>query len=235
VPPAPRFLERDGAYHRVTVSSERVVERDRRLFYVDLLDGEPDGDGPVASPPFASLDERDATVLSAALGAVYADRGSPLDNGELDDPNAVTYHEDLDAGESALVPSPPFEYVQYEDRYYEAVAERASVPVTERTFAVERVASTREGLREHVLSALPATRFSQVSLSGDARGVLDDAVDDDYTEPPPASTALTDVLSPLGIADALDPYDQYEDEARFRGVLARYDGTWYEFDLTVTP
>ncbi|MFC6952215.1 hypothetical protein [Halorubellus litoreus] len=233
----PTFLQHEGAFHAVTVERTRQVDRDRWLFAVERTDEDPPSDATVRSEPFDSLSERDREILQAALDAVYAGNDGFLGEPDVDGLRPVQYHRDVSVEESDLVPDPPFEYVDYYDDYYRVVAEQRTVSVPERTFAVERVASTRSELEVHVEETVPDARFEDPSDA--VREVLDAAVDEEsgqrYEEEPPVSDALSTVLDDLGIADDLRPADEYDERVDFRGAVASYDGDWYVFNLYLDP
>ena len=231
--PRPTFLERDDAYYAVTTQRTRQVERDRWTVAVTRTDEEPPSDATVRSEPFDSLSERDTEVLQTALDAVYAGSDGFLGEPDVDGLRPVQYHRDLSVEESALVPDPPFEYVDYYDETYRVVAERRTVTVPERTFAVERVASTRDELAAHVEETVPDARFEDPADG--VRDVLDAAVSEAegerYEEDPPPSDELSTILDALGIGDDLRPFDAYDDRVDFRHAVASYDGDWYLFNL----
>jgi len=231
--PRPTFLHRDDGYHAVTTERTRQVERDRWTFAVTRTDDDPPEDATVRSEPFDSLSERDREILQAALDAVYAGSDGFLGEPDVDGLRPVQYHRDLSVEDSALVPDPPFEYLDYYDETFRVVAERRTVTVPERTFAVERVASTRSELEARVEETVPDARFEDPA--DDVRDVLDAAVGEDegerYEEDPPPSDALSTILDALGIADDLRPFDAYDDRVDFRFAVASYDGDWYLFNL----
>ncbi|WP_440992250.1 hypothetical protein [Haloarchaeobius baliensis] len=236
--PRPTFLRRDGSYHEVTTETTRQVERDRWLFAVQRTDEEPPDSATVAGEPFG-LVGKDLEVLQAALDAVYAGSDGFLGEPDIDGLHPVQYHQDMDPGESDLVPDPPFDYVDYAGDTYRVVAEERTVTVPERTFAVEQVASSREGFEAYVHDTVPDARFDRDALSEATRDVLDTAVDsepdDRYHEEPPLSDGLETVLDDLGIATDLRPHDGYDDPAVFRNAVASYEGDWYTFELIVEP
>ncbi|WP_227133843.1 hypothetical protein [Halorubellus salinus] len=235
VRPRPTFLQREGEFYAVTTERTRQVERDRWLFATTRTDDEPPSDATVRSEPFDSLSDRDREVLQAALDAVYAGNDGFLGEPAVDGLRPVHYHRDLSVEESALVPDPPFDYVDYYDETFRVVAERRTVTVPERTFAVERVASTRAELETYVEETVPDARFEAPSDA--VREVLDAAVDEEpgerYEEAPPLSDALSTVVDALGMGDDLRPADEYEDRVDFRHAVASYDGDWYLFNLYI--
>ena len=233
VRPRPTFLQHEGGFHAVTTERTRQVDRDRWLFATTRTDEDPPSDATVRSDPFDSLSERDREILQAALDAVYAGNDGFLGEPEVDGLRPIHYHRDVSVEESDLVPDPPFEYVDYDDDYYRVVAEQRTVSVAERTFALERVASTRSELEVHVEETVPDARFDAPSDA--VREVLDAAVGEEagqrYEEAPPLSDALSTVLDALGIADDLRPADEYDERVDFRGAVASYDDDWYVFNL----
>jgi hypothetical protein len=230
--PRPTFLQRDDGYYAVTTERARQVERDRWVFAVTRIDeAEPPSDATVRSEPFDSLSDRDKEILQAALRAVYAGNDGFLGEPDIDGLRPVQYHRDVSVEESALVPEPPFDYVDYYDETFRVVAEQRTVTVPERTFAVERVASTHSELEAHVEETVPDARFEEPADA--VREVLDAAVsgEERYEEGPPLSDELSTVLDTLGIGDDLRPAGEYEERVDFRHAIASYDGAWYVFNL----
>lgn len=236
--PRPTFLQHDGAYHEVTTEATRRVERERWLFAVQRTDEEPPDSATVAGEPFG-LVGLDREVLQAALDAVYAGSDGFLGEPDVEELRPVHYHQDMDPEESDLVPDPPFDYVDYAGDTYRVVVEQRTVTVPERTFAVEQVATSRDGFDSYVHDTVPDARFDRDALPEAVRDVLDAGVDSEpgsrYREEPPLSDGLSTVLAELGIADDLQSYDSYDERVAFRNAVASYDGDWYLFDLLVLP
>lgn len=235
VRPRPTFLQHEGAYYAVTTERTRQVERERWLFATTRTDEDPPGDATVWSEPFDSLSEHDREILQAALDAVYAGNDGFLGEPDIDGLRPVHYHRDLSVEDSELVPEPPFDYVDYYGETFRVVAQQRTVTVPERTFAVERVASTRGELEAYARETVPAARFEAPSDA--VREVLDAAVGETeavhYEESPPLSDALETVVDALGIGDDLEPFDAYDDRVDFRHAVASYDDDWYAFNLYV--
>ncbi|ELZ42110.1 hypothetical protein C463_11057 [Halorubrum californiense DSM 19288] len=235
--PRPTFIERDGTFYEVRIADERVLERERWHFAVDRIDETPPDDATVARPPF-DLSDQDQRVLDAALDAVYAGHDGFLGDPEFDELQTVEFHHDLDADASALVPSPPFEFVEYEDEYFRAVAERRTVDVPEWTYAISEIADRRSRFDEYARAAIVDRDFDAAGLSAGARGVLDDALAEDprrYEEGAPPSDELGEALDALGIAGDLEPIERYDDRVDFRNVVVEYRDGISRFDLIVTP
>ena len=235
--PRPTFLRRDGVFYRVQIREERQLERDRWHFAVTRTEETPPDDATVERQPFdrSTQDER---VLEAALDAVYAGNDGFLGDPQFEDLQTVEYHRHLDADASELVPSPPFEYVEYGNEYYRPVTEQRTVAVPEWTYTVDEITNDREAFEEHARTAILERDLSSISLSEAARGVIDDAISEEprrYEEGAPPSDGLTEVLAALGIAEDLQPIESYDDRVDFRGVVADYQGTVYRFSLIVTP
>jgi hypothetical protein len=235
--PRPTFLERDGTFYEVRIAEERVLERERWHFALDRTDKSPPDDATVARPPF-DLSDQDERVLDAALDAVYAGHDGFLDDPQFDELQTVEFHHGLDADASALVPSPPFEFVEYEDEYFRAVAERRSVAVPEWTYALTDIAASPGGFNEYARAAIVERDLASAGLSEDARGVLDDALAEDprrYEEGAPPSEKLDEALDALGIGGDLEPIDSYDDRVDFRNVVVEYRDAVRRFDLIVSP
>ena len=235
--PRPTFLERDGTFYEVRIAEERILERERWHFAVDRVDETPPDEATVAEPPF-DLSEQDERVLDAALDAVYAGNDGFLGDPEFDELQTVEFHHGLDADASALVPSPPFEFVEYSDEYFRAVTERRTVDVPEWTYAIDEIAASPGGFNEHARDAIVERDLDAVGLSDGARGVLNDAIAEDprrYEEGAPPSSDLGEALDALGVAADLEPIDSYDDRVDFRNVVVEYRDGVYRFDLIVTP
>jgi len=235
--PRPTFLRRDGSFYEVRITDERRPERARWHFALERLDEAPPDDATVAREPF-DLSDQDERVLDAALDAVYAGNDGFLGDPEFDEVPAVEYHHGLDAAASALVPSPPFEFVEYSDEYFRAVAERRTVEVPEWTYAITEIADTRGDFNASARDAIIERDLDEVGLSEPAAGVLDDAVAEEprrYEEGAPPSDELDEALGALGIADDLEPIANYEDRVDFRNVVVEYRDGVYRFDLIVSP
>ncbi|WP_424015104.1 hypothetical protein ACOZ35_03600 [Halorubrum xinjiangense] len=235
--PRPTFLERDGTFFEVRISEERNLERERWHFALDRTDESPPDDATVAEPPF-DLSVQDERVLDAALDAVYAGHDGFLGDPQFDELQTVEFHHGLDAEASALVPSPPFEFVEYEDEYFRVVTERRTVAVPEWTYAIDEIAASPGGFNEYARDAIVERDLASAGLSEGARGVLDDAIAEDprrYEEGAPPSENLDEALVALGVAEDLEPIDAYDDRVDFRNVVVEYRDGIYRFDLIVTP
>ena len=235
--PRPTFLRRDGTFYEVRVAEERVLDRERWHFAVDRVDETPPDDAAVARPPF-DLSDQDERVLDAALDAVYAGNDGFLGDPEFDELQTVEFHHGLDAEASELVPSPPFEFVEYSDEYFRVVTERRTVEVPEWTCALTDIAASPGGFNEYARAAIVERDLDSVGLSEGARGVLDDALAEDprrYEEGAPPSEKLDEALDALGIGGDLEPIDSYDDRVDFRNVVVEYRDAVRRFDLIVTP
>jgi len=235
--PRPTFLQRDGTYYEVRIAEERHLELERWHFAVERVGETPPDDATVARPPF-DLSTQDERVLDAALDAVYAGHDGFLGDPEFDELQNVEYHHELDAEASALVPSPPFDFVEYGGEHFRPVAERRTVRVPEWTYTVHEIADRRARFTEHARGVIVERDLDSAGLSEPARGVMDDAIAEDprrYEEGAPPSDALADALDALGIADDLQPIDGYETRVDFRNVVVGYRDAVYRFDLIVTP
>ena len=235
--PRPTFLRRDGSFYEIRVADERRLERERWHFAVERVDEAPPDDAAVARPPF-DLSEQDGRVLDAALDAVYAGHDGFLGDPEFDGLQTVEFHRGLDADASALVPSPPFAFVEYAGEYFRPVAERRTVEVPERTYAIAEVGGSREEFVAYARNAIVGRDLDAAGLSESAAGVLDDAIAEEprrYEEGAPPSETLDEALGALGVAGDLRPLDAYEERIAFRNVVVEYRDGVYRFDLVVTP
>ena len=235
--PRPTFLRRDETFYEVRITDERVLERERWHFAVDRVDETPPDGAAVAEPPF-DLSEQDERVLDAALDAVYAGDDGFLGDPEFDELQTVEFHHGLDADASALVPSPPFEFVEYEDEYFRAVTERRTVEVPEWTYAISEVSDSRADFTAYARDAIVERDLADAGLSQAAQAVLDDATAEEprrYEEDAPPSDELNEALGALGIAEDLEPIDSYEERVDFRNVVVEYRDGVSRFDLIVTP
>lgn len=238
--PRPAFLQRDGVFYEVQVTEDRRLELDRWVFACERLDDQPPDDATVATDPFSSFSEQDRTVIEAALEAVYAGHDGLLGDPEFDDLQTVQFHRDVSPEDSDLIPTPPFEYVEYEDETFRAATQERTVSVPEWTYTLEQVGDSRESFETYATEAVPDTRLDATSLSDDGHEVLDAAVNEEdgrptYEEDAPLSDGLVELLEKLGIAADLQPLDTYDGLTRFNDVVASYGETWYEFGLVIDP
>ncbi|RLM63995.1 hypothetical protein DVK05_13905 [Halorubrum sp. Atlit-8R] len=235
--PRPTFLRRDGTFYEVDIVDERIRRRDRWHFALERVDESPPDDATVAAPPFGLADQ-DERVLDAALDAVYAGHDGFLGDPEFDELQTVEFHHGLDADASELVPSPSFDFVDYEGEYFRAVAERRTVDVPEWTYAITELSDSRREFAAHARDAIVERDLDDAGLSEAAAGVLDDAIAEEprrYEEGAPPSAELTEALDALAIADDLEPIDGYDERVDFRNVVVEYRDGVYRFDLIVTP
>jgi hypothetical protein len=235
--PRPSFLRRDGTFYEVRIADERRLERDRWHFALDRTDGAPPDDATVARPPF-DLTEQDGRVLDAALDAVYAGHDGFLGDPEFDGLRAVEFHRELDAEASALVPSPAFAYVEYEDEFFRTVADRRTVEVPEWTYEIVEITEAEPEFAAYARDAIIEGDLDEAGLSASAEEVVADAVAEEprrYEEGAPPSEELDAVLAALGIAGDLEPIDRYDDRVDFRNVVMAYGDAVVRFDLIVSP
>lgn len=230
-----RCLRYDGTYYRVHVESSRDVARERWTIYLDWTADGPAEDDTVAARPVTSLSERDRAVFDAVLEEL------PATGRRLQDPvdYGVVYHRELDAGESELVPDPPFDYLEKEWETPRVVTRRIDDERVERTVSVEPVAESESECLEYARSEFPEARLRRSDLSDAARDVVDEVAGPGdaiaYEEEPPLSDGLEEVLERLGIADELRPHEEYEEPVEFAGALATYQDAWTVFGLEIYP
>ncbi|PHQ38922.1 hypothetical protein DJ69_08955 [Halorubrum persicum] len=237
----PQFATDGDRYYRIHVETARTVERDWWEFYLDLQDSEqPDSTDPVTIP-VTSLSDRDQQILQQAMEAAAADRDPAIDVGDQEPGSrGVTYHHHLDIQASDLVPSPPFDYLQHNNHLFQARAEQNAIPVSERTFTAEQISESQSEYEQHICDTVLEIDFSTVSLSSEATEVLDTATDGRpvsgfYEESPPMSDGLDTILTRLNAADHVREHSDYGEYTTFPNMYAIYDGSWYEFELTVYP
>lgn len=228
-------VRRDGTYYRIFVEDAADVDRQRWQFFLGWDDQDPADDDTVVSLPLDSLSEQDRTVVAAGAEAIPPEGRRPSPSNTTR--SKVIFHEELDADESELVPSPPFDYLKYEGEYFRATTAKETATRKEQTFAAELVAESRSEYDRYGRQTFPDARFSDASLSSDAASVLDEATGGDglYEETTPLSGGLEEVLGHLSIEDDLDSPDAYDDPTWFRDAVAEYDHRWYEFDFVVYP
>jgi hypothetical protein len=238
--PRPAFLERDGVFYEVEVTEERELKLDRWVFACERMDEQPPDDATVATDPFSSFSEQDRLVIEAALDAVHAGHDGFLGDPRFDELQTVQFHRDLSPEDSQLIPTPPFEYIEYEGESFRAVTQERTVTVPEWTYTLEQVGDSRESLETYATEALPVARLDATSLSNDGREVMTAAVNEEdgrptYEEDAPLSDGLAEVLEKLAIAADLQSLDAYEGLTRFNDVIASYEETWYRFRLVIDP
>lgn len=236
--PRPTFLQRDGRFYEVRITDERRPTRERWHFAVERTDEDPPAEATVATEPF-DLSEQDTRVVVAALDAVYAGNDGFLGDPEFDSVQAVEYHQGLDADASDLVPSPPFEYLRYEDETFRPIVEQRSVEVPEWTYTVDDITAQRQQFNEYARAKIVEHELTTETLSESAREAVDTAISDEpgerYEEGDPPSETLTEILTELGIADDLQPIEAYDDRVDFRDVVVEYRDAVYSLSLIVTP
>ncbi|WP_137290889.1 hypothetical protein [Natronorubrum halophilum] len=235
--PYPTFLKQNDSFYQVQISNERQLNRNRWHFAVDWIDEMPPDAATVESRPF-DLSTQDERVLEAALDAVYADNDGFLGDPEFNELQTVEFHHGLDVDASDLIPSPPFDFVEVSEEYFQTVAEQRTVQVPEWTYTVTEITQSRSEFNEYARNEIVKHDLSSSNLSESARSVVDDAISEDprrYEEGAPPSDGLSEVLEALGIAGELDPIDSYGGRVDFRNVVAEYQDTTYRFDLIVTP
>lgn len=228
-------FEYNGAYYRIRVEESTEYSADRWQFWLEeLAEGPPQG-ATVERFPLESISEQDRRLVTGALEDLsHLDDSSPSgsNDGEV---GFATFHTEFDPASSALVPEPPFEYLQYGDVSLRAVTGRPSITGTERTFTAEQVADSEAAYEQYAKESYPDGKFSEQSLSTDAKEILDTATEsytiEPYEEEPPLSDALEEVIEPLGIAERFDSHSEYDDTVRFEEAVAEYDDDWYEFEF----
>lgn len=231
--PRPTFLEQDGRYYEVTLEDERTLDRERWVFAVERVDELPT-DATADSTPFAGLSEQDTRVLEAALDAVYAGNDGFLGEPEFDELQTVQFHQDLSVEKSGLVPSPPFAFIEYQNDTYRVIATQRTVSIAEWTYALEPVARSDATFQTYLRETVPETTLTESELSDGAIDVLDTAVREGrYRENGQLSDELSEVLDELGIGAALAPLESYQKRTEFRGVVAAYADSLYQFDFLV--
>jgi len=228
-----RCFAHDGTYYRVHIDDVEERDRERWEFRLRWDDQRPSTEATVEPFPTPSLGEPDRELVAAVVENLPTSahlEPSPFEH--------AVFHDELDPEASDLVPSPSFEYLAYDDEHYRARTVRTVGPERERTFSAEPVAQSRSEYEQYARETFPDADYDDVELSTDAEEILDEVASsgygyEDYEEEPPLSDALEEVLEPLGIADQLEPFDAYEESTRFEGALGRFDGIWYEFELSV--
>jgi len=222
--PRPTFLQQNGTFYEAQVTNERQLERERWHFAVDRTDEIPPDEATIESPPF-DLSTQDERVLEAALDAVYAGHDGFLGDPEFDELQTVEFHHGLDVDASDLIPSPPFEFVEHSDEYFQPITEKRTVQVPEWTYTVNEIAQSRSEFNEYASDEIVEHDLNSSNLSESARNVIDDAISDDprrYEEGAPPSDELVEVLEALDIAGDLEPIDSYDDRVKIAGNVKRF-------------
>jgi hypothetical protein len=236
--PRPTFLQREGRFYEVQIVDQQSLDRERWHFAVERIDGEPPDDATVANPPL-EFSEQDTRVLQAALDAVYAGNDGFLGDPEFDEVPTVEYHRYLDTEASELVPSPPFEFLDYENESFRAITDQRRVAVPEWTYTIDEFATTRQEFNEYARSSIIEHDLNSADLSESAHDAVETAISEDpgerYEEGAPPSETLSEILRALDIAGDLQPIDAYEYRVDFKNVVAEYRESVYQFSLIVTP
>lgn len=244
----PQYAERDDTYYELAVAEAGSVSRERWIFWFDLLEGEPPGDAEVYT---SSLGTGESTDLREAYGLSDLDVRVVEDaEGELpregedfhdpeDDPPGRRGHTFVrrDADETDLVPEPPFTHVAFEmgdeTRYGEAVAERATVELTQYEHTARKVAESADGFASYLRETYLEATFDRGALPEAQREILDRITRGGgrYQEHAPLSDALQAVLERLGLADVETPES---DSVGFSNeVYFRYEGSNYRAQLEI--
>lgn len=217
-----RFVEHEGSFYRVSISRSGTVQRERWVFWFDLIEGEPPSDAEVYESSLGvgggtdlqaayNLSELDARAVEDAAGEVYRE-GPPLE--DLEDASAgrrghVFLHRGAD--ESALIPEPPFTHVAFETndgtRYARAVVERAEVELQQYEYTATQVADSDAAFADHVQESVLQATFDPDALPEAQREILETITKGGgrYNETVPLSEALTAVLDRLGLSDMTTP------------------------------
>lgn len=231
----PLFTERQGTIYQIIPTGQSETTTTRWVFYLDLIDGEPDTSATVVSGPPSELSDTDQAIVKSAMERTAASRSPPLDADDYDFPyRGVQFHDSVDASGSDLIPSPPFDYVEQNGNYFAANAERGTVTVTRYSFEARPVGASTAALASHLDEEFVDTRFDRGQLSSGAVDVLDTATAVDagrlYSEQGSMSDGLTTVTNRLGMGAHM-PEDL--SSVSFDQSLCRYDGQWYEARFTI--
>jgi hypothetical protein len=235
--PGPRFFEDDGTYYAAIKTDQTEFTEDRWVFYLDLVDEEPNSSDTVVTEHPTSLSETDQLIVEKALQRVRG-HGDAFDVGDYPlQSRGPIFHHGLDPEASDLVPSPPFDYLQLGDRYPQYLvprAERGPVDLTRYTLGIEEVASSRAELEEHIDATVVEADFD----SSDETAVLDiirtatDLTNSRiYEERGEMSDGLTQIVERLGMS----PYipEDIERTARLHGSVFSFEGEWYDASFTI--
>lgn len=229
----PRFARHDGEYYRIRQASRREVPTELRALYVEPGVDPPAGATTLSVPP-TELSETDARIVEHALEAVAPVGREPLDPDELGFPyRGVLFHDRFDPAETALLPSPPFDYLERDGDQFAVHVERGTVTLDGFTYTAEPVADSRAALETYVAREVAAAQLAPAEVPAAAAEVLATATDDRenrrHTESAPFSEGLDWLVDALGLRSAL-PEDPAE--TAFDGVLFAYDGRWLTAELT---
>lgn len=235
--PAPQFIERNGTYYSVVETDRTEFTEERWVFYLDLVDKEPRSSDTVVTEPPSSLSETDQLVVEQALRSVQG-HGSAYDVDDRDlQHRGPTFHHEMNPAESALVPSPPFDYLQLGEQYPQYLvprAEKGTVDLTRYTFSIEEVASSRAELEQHVESNVVDARFGPTDdpeIYDIVRAATDRPDGRLYTEKEEMSEGLAQVVDRLGMT----PYipEEVTDRTTLSGAYFSFEGEWYQASLWI--
>lgn len=233
----PNFLADDGSYYRVREVGQREVTETRWVFYIESTDSNPPSSADVVTEPPDSLSSTDAQMVQKVVRARerYLGESAEFGDGEITSPHRV-FHDDLDPERSSLVPSPPFDYVQIEEYYYEASTDQFPVEQTVYEYSLETVGSSREVFESYVANQIVDARFDSSSTSDAVdeilRTVTDPATGRLYQEAHPPSDGLQEIMDRLGVTDHMPEELPEDDRVEFDRTVFAYDGTLFhgQFD-----
>lgn len=233
--PRPCFIRAGDSYYSITETDRREITESRWVFYLDLVDEEPNDSDRVITEPPSSLSDVDRKIVRRAVQTV-ASNANPVDRGAypLGDRGTI-FHSQMDHTESDLVPSPPFDYFEHDGDYFAARSERGNVTLTEYTFTAEEVATSMRELQRVVKQEHVNAVFATSDLTSNVQEILRTATDVSngrlYTEKGRMSDGLKEVTKRLGMYEYLPKEPRSDEQMQFRGATFRYEDKWYNGSL----
>lgn len=232
-------LNDEGTYRRVFETGEEERTETMWVFYINKTEDEPPSDATVVSEPPDSLSEMDRRILASEMDSRRRDEGDPKDFTDMDvGTQGQEYRNELDASESALVPSPPFDYVEIDGHYYEAKAKEAPVTLTYYEYELETIAESRAAYESYVRDEIVDARFPSSSTPDRVTSILRAITLEAgrlYTEPVPPSDGLETIMDEVGISEHMPETVPDDGWIEFDEFFFKFDGRYWNGSLNRKP
>lgn len=134
---------------------------------------------------------------------------------------------DTDPEESALLPEPEYEYVEYQDQIIHLLVEQHRVTETEYTYTAEQVADSNSSFRKFAREEFVVATFERAALSEKQREILRKAqTEDDYSEFGDLSEDYRAILERIGGGEMPEQFSS-------EGYVS-YESQFYEVRFTMS-